>query len=359
MRVKPYSLPKSINRVWINACIDRKTEIYELVTETEEPGVNRGLWHKEYPLGQGIADFLYANLDDIEQMIQQYRLAFEACASDGGEEDYERVFFVGRNCLEQSPLLLPLVQCMERLRMHQKTLEDVFAMLEEYKALQLKLNYIAHHFFETDKTDKMAERYWECLNDDPEHFIFLKYGTIRCGPIFRLYNNPDYAYPYNDPMPIISVDENFRFVSPKEKRMERVYCEVLETESPETLSAFLISQYIKESMRYKPCKFCHKLFGVTTEHGPSYCTRRLGSTSKTCKEAGSLRLYEQRLMEDTALREFKKSYKTHNARIRRGQMTREEFDAWAEEARTKRDQYLAQQLDRETFIEWLNQDIRN
>ena len=40
-------------------------------------------------------------------------------------------------------------------------------------------------------------------------------------------------------------------------------------------------------------------------------------------------------------------------------MTREEFDAWAEEARAKRDQFLSQQIDREELITWLNQDIRN
>lgn len=367
MAASMFQLPETKNRVWINVCVDHKTEIYELLTESEEPdGSVKCLWHQEYPLGMGLADFQYANLIHLEEMITEFRADFEACSVDGDELAHKRVFFVCRYCLFQSPLMVPMVVCMEQLRLHQKTLEDVLSMLEEYKALFPKLHHIAHDFFMTDKADNMAERYWNCTASDPENFFPLEYATIRCGRIQKLYNNPDIRFSYDlFPRTVSYKDVQGVLIEitpenkPEVKAPEIVFGEILNTESPQMLASFLISRYIEKSMRMKRCKFCQKLFGVTTERGPSYCSRRLGGSSKTCREAGSLRLYEQKMMEDPALREYKKSYKTHNARIRRGQMTREEFDAWAEDARTKRDQFLSEQIDREEFITWLNQDIRN
>ena len=61
-------------------------------------------------------------------------------------------------------------------------------------------------------------------------------------------------------------------------------------------------------------------------------------------------------MENPAIREYKRSYKTHNARIRYGLMTREEFTAWSVEAREKRDKCVAGDLPMEEFVAWLNSD---
>lgn len=358
-----YRTPEPNRRVWSNVFVDSKTESYTLVTEQNEEGQpGYPLWHKEYPIGQGLADFLYTNLAEVEKVILQFRDAFEACAAGDGEADalqdaHDHVFFTCKYCLDQTPLLLPLVMRMEQVRLQQKTLEDVLSMLEEYKELQPKLSFIAHEFFENEKTEKTLKEYQERLYSDPKHFILLEYGSACYGDTWLVYNNPEIRYPY-DTNPEVFLDDNFQIIRQDVKPPELAYGDILNTDSPEMLSAFLIRGYIQASMRYKSCKFCHKLFGVTSGR-PLYCSRRLDASIKTCKEAGSLRLYEQKMMEDPALREYKKSYKTHNARIRRGQMTREEFDAWAEEARAKRDLYVAGKLFDTDFITWLNQDIRN
>ena len=84
--------------------------------------------------------------------------------------------------------------------------------------------------------------------------------------------------------------------------------------------------------------------------------RLIAGSTKTCKEAGSLKLYEKKLYEDPAIKEYKRSYKAHNARIRYGLMTREQFKAWSVEARQKRDQCLAGKLSLDDFIAWLDRD---
>ena len=66
--------------------------------------------------------------------------------------------------------------------------------------------------------------------------------------------------------------------------------------------------------------------------------------------------YQSRQMKNPAAREFTRSYKAHNARIRYGLMTREEFDKWAAEAREKRDACVAGKLPLEDFVAWLDSD---
>ena len=77
---------------------------------------------------------------------------------------------------------------------------------------------------------------------------------------------------------------------------------------------------------------------------------------KTCKDLGSFRIYEKRLMESPVVREYKRSYKAHNARVSKGMMTRDEFNAWSVEAREKRDMCLRGEYDFEEFVEWLDSD---
>ena len=134
--------------------------------------------------------------------------------------------------------------------------------------------------------------------------------------------------------------------------------EVLVTEAPDDLIYFLLSRYLTENVRFRTCKFCGKYFGVSRNYKPAYCDRQIAGTNKTCKESGALRLYEKRKMENPAIKEYKRSYKTHNARVRYGVMTKEEFTKWSEEARAKRDACVAGKLSLEEFVAWLDQDKR-
>ena len=87
-----------------------------------------------------------------------------------------------------------------------------------------------------------------------------------------------------------------------------------------------------------------------------FCDRLIDGSAKTCKEIGSLRLYEKRKPEEPAIKEYKRSCKAHNARIRYGLMTREEFNTWSQEARRKRDDCVAGKLSLEEFVAWLDSD---
>ena len=47
-----------------------------------------------------------------------------------------------------------------------------------------------------------------------------------------------------------------------------------------------------------------------------FCDRLIDGSAKTCKEMGSLRLYEKRKLEEPAIKEYKRSYKAHRKEIK-------------------------------------------
>ena len=66
--------------------------------------------------------------------------------------------------------------------------------------------------------------------------------------------------------------------------------------------------------------------------------------------------YQSRQMKNPATREFTRSYKAHNARVRYGTMTKAEFTAWSKDARAKRADCVAGKLSFEDFVAWLDSD---
>ena len=137
---------------------------------------------------------------------------------------------------------------------------------------------------------------------------------------------------------------------------EQFHIEVLLTETLDDLATFLLARYARENLRYRKCKFCGRYFGVVRNYKSEYCDRLIDGSTKTCKDSGALRLYEKRKLENPAVKEYKRSYKAHNARIRYGLMTREEFQAWSKEARQNRDRCVAGELSLEEFVAWLDSD---
>ena len=120
--------------------------------------------------------------------------------------------------------------------------------------------------------------------------------------------------------------------------------------------SFILAEYIRRDLRFRVCKFCGRYFGIMGNTRLEFCDRLIDGSTKTCKEMGSLRLYEKRKLEEPAIKEYKRSYKAHNARVRYGTMTKAEFTAWSKEARAKRADCIAGKLPLEEFVAWLDSD---
>ncbi|MBQ7895431.1 MAG: hypothetical protein IJ364_02605 [Oscillospiraceae bacterium] len=267
-------------KISVCAYTDGKTEVYEIREESKM------LWHREYPIGQGIADFFHA-------------------------EAFNNNIY---SMLDKSPVFATLAAGEE---------------LEDIKATQLWLKDILP------------------MDAIPENLSYSRvcYEQVRFGFIGPFH--------YDSIGRKLEIEQH-----PSEEQLtEPFYTEVLYTDSAKDLISFMLVNCIKHGIRFRKCKYCGKYFGIVGNYNTEYCSRKVFQAGgKTCKDLGSFRIYEQKLLENPVIREYKRSYKAHNARVSKGLMTRDEFNAWSLEARERRDMCLRGELDFDEFIAWLESD---
>jgi len=267
-------------KISVCAYTDGKTEAYEIREESEL------LWHREYPIGQGLADFLYSDIVD---------------------KDF-RIF------LDASPVfaVMALGSDVSELQEAQMWLKDIFPMETVPEGLS---------------------------------YSRVRYEQVRFG-----YAGP---FKYDSIGRKLEIEQH----PTKEQLTEPFYTEVLHTDSAKDLLSFMLVNYIKHGTRFRKCKYCGKYFGIAGNYNTEYCSRKVFQAGgKTCKDLGSFRIYEQKLLENPVVKEYKRSYKAHNARVSKGLMTRDEFNAWSLEARERRDMCLRGEFGFEEFVAWLDSD---
>ena len=255
--------PAPTNRIWAACYMDSVTECFEIRTEAKTPGGIFTLYHKEYPIGTALTEFLYADLKVFPAHLGNIKTCLkEIRAGNDVDTQFLQLFSIALYWLRCSPAFAPLAASIQRQQL-----------------------------------------YYEQRNDIQDFFA-----------------------------------------------------DTLNTERAEDFTQFILAEYIRRDLRFRVCKFCGRCFGIMGNTRLEFCDRLIDGSTKTCKEMGSLRLYEKRKLEEPAIKEYKRSYKAHNARIRYGLMTREEFNTWSQEARRKRDDCVAGKLSLEEFVAWLDSD---
>lgn len=349
-------IPAPNNRIWAACYMDSATECFEIRTEFQNaPGSIQTLYHKEYSIGTALTDFLYADLTVFPTHLEQIRKHLkEIKAGNDVERHFVKLFDTAISWLSCSPVFAPLAASIQRQRLYYdqgKKLsgDEIERQMAYFTEIQPKIQYLAERFFEADTPEDMTERYFRqhaelAGSHDPEceNYPPLHYGEVTYSIATKGLNG---FFPYDDPL-----NEERR------NDFRDFPAETLNTEEPKDFVQFILAEYIRRNLRLRTCKFCGRYFGIMGNTRAEFCDRPIDGSTKTCKEMGSLRLYEKRRMEDPAIREYKRSYKAHNARIRYGIMTREEFNAWSQEARRRRDDCVAGKLPLEEFVAWLDSD---
>ncbi len=91
----------------------------------------------------------------------------------------------------------------------------------------------------------------------------------------------------------------------------------------------------------RQCRLCGNWFLHEQGDRAIYCERVApGEESKTCREAGARAVFERKLQEEDAWKLYKRAYKKYYARVMKGNMSREDFNAWVEFAAGRRDTTL-------------------
>ena len=341
--------PVPREKIWCAVYTDADTECFEIRSLLDEDKHLATLFHKEYTSGTAIGDFLETDLSIWTQIRPKVQDAVQSInAGRYLKKSFNTIFYCTLYWLDQSAFFAPLAASLQRLQIVHSvgdliSLDECNDQMRYYRDLQRYLRDLAEQVFTIGEGESTALRYFALqrqLGEEsypPFEFEAVRYGTASKGV--------SGLYPYDE----------FLEEEPRDEA-KTIVTEMLETEDPEAFSEFLLYRYLQENLHLRKCKYCGRYFATLGRTKLEYCDRLIENSAKTCREMGSLRLYEQRKMEDPAMREYKRSYKTHNARIRYGLMTREEFTAWSIEARAKRDLCVAGNLPLDEFVEWLNSD---
>lgn len=342
--------PTPNQKIWACAYMDNQTECFEIrtVPNRTTSGVEQ-LYHKEFPIGSAVADFLTVDLGAWDEQSETLQPCLDAInAGQDAELNFARLFDATKYWLSQSALFVPFAASIERLHLDYEagkrlSLDECNRQMAYYMALQPRLRAMARSLFEAETPQDMRALYFKRQeNAGFEQYPALVFRTVS---LRKATKGAGGFFPYDD---LLNEPQKHDFAD--------FITEVLETEEPSEFVDFILYRYLTENLRFRVCKYCGRYFGVVGNPKSEYCDRLIDGSIKTCKETGSYRIYTKRKMEDPAVREYKRSYKAHNARIRYGLTTREQFNAWSREAREKRDLCVAGRLPIDEFIAWLDSD---
>ena len=179
-----------------------------------------------------------------------------------------------------------------------------------------------------------AERYREAHYDALLRFDDMRYGELATEEV--MLDGPAYDSAYHYSVEMLR--------------------EVLYPNTVRDLYNYLKAYCLRLPLPIHKCKNCGRYFVVTGNIAQDYCTRLMEGSEKTCRQMGAVVQYQSRQMKNPAAREFTRSYKAHNARVRYGTMSKAEFSAWSKTAREKRDACVAGKLSFEDFVAWPDSD---
>ena len=88
----------------------------------------------------------------------------------------------------------------------------------------------------------------------------------------------------------------------------------------------------------RQCRLCGRWFLHEQGDRAVYCDNVAPrEETKTCREVGARAVFENKLQSEETWKIYKRAYKKYYARVMKGNMSREDFNAWAEKAAAKRD----------------------
>lgn len=110
------------------------------------------------------------------------------------------------------------------------------------------------------------------------------------------------------------------------------------------LSDFIYMDFFKGMMLDfipKKCKLCGRYFLQEKGFSYEYCNQPApGSQTETCRETGALKSFRSKAKNNDIWKLHQRAYKKYYARVLKGKMSKPEFNAWALEAETLRDEIL-------------------
>jgi len=104
-----------------------------------------------------------------------------------------------------------------------------------------------------------------------------------------------------------------------------------------------LGKAIEKGCAPRQCRLCGRWFLHVQGDKSVYCERVApGETEKTCREIGARAVFEGKIQREETWKIYKRAYKKYYARVMKGNMSRDDFDAWVEQAAAERDIAIGQ-----------------
>ena len=158
--------PAPTNRIWAACYMDSVTECFEIRTEAKTPGGIFTLYHKEYPIGTALTEFLYADLKVFPAHLGNIKTCLkEIRAGNDVDTQFLQLFSIALYWLRCSPAFAPLAASIQRQQLYYEQgkrlgTDEIERQMTYYTELQPKLLYLAENFFEASKPEDMTARYF-------------------------------------------------------------------------------------------------------------------------------------------------------------------------------------------------------
>lgn len=317
-------------------------------------------YSKHLAYGESASDFIYGDFQDDYYALEDTTRQFEKINENiYYQKTWDSLLKIAFGIAEMHPYFLIVRQIAfniyqkEEERIKNGELIDIHLLsrlVPIFKAIREDLFLLATECFNPEVEPNFTKLYKFISLTDNDRFKIdgnYAYGKIvseiqaESGSLVM----EDHNAPYGVVPPLSLISQGNRPL---------VMVDVLYPQDLIDIYRFIISQYFKNDVRFKICKSCNKYFAVVGNSKAEYCNRLIVGSTKTCRQIGAMRLYESKKLENPIQKEYTKAYKTRNARIRYGTITRGEFEGWSKEARVMRDKALAGIISEKDFFDWLS-----
>ena len=312
--------------------------------------------------GEWAADFLYGSYDWALKKAVDFQMRMNRLEqNDDTQSTWEQMLGHAQNLPQAShPYFSVLTQLMfslhdagtspdgsqwklRNLRQDQ-LLKELRALPEDIRVLGTDVLNL-----ENDADGNVAARFWRCRTEKKFAYEELTYGQVQ-NDILGKKRGHLYKKPHR----------RAEVLTPDELLQRGIEPEIVEVLYPQTLRDLYLYEKaycLRNDVHFRACKNCGRLFAVQGNSKVEYCDRAADAgSSKTCRQIGAVRLYQKKQQKNPAIQAYTKAYKTRNARIRYGIITKEQFQKWAVEARTMRDRCVAGEVSLQELEEWLSRD---
>ncbi len=145
----------------------------------------------------------------------------------------------------------------------------------------------------------------------------------------------------------------FRKLTTKYEQIGGVYLERLYPTDIFDLIDYSLQRCLEKGLRFRVCKNCGRYFAISRSAKAEYCDTFPDENGRTCRNVGAITAWTKKRESDDVFMTYRREYKKRFARIRSGTLLSEDFYRWSEQARQKKDELEAGEIDVDTFLAWL------